>query len=67
MQREYLNPSIGDRMGPKEWVEQGRPSVLSPARARVKDILAHPHPEHVRAGVDAEIRRRFPVRLGRRR
>ena len=63
MQREYVYPLIGDRTSPKEWTEQGRPSVVDRAARRVKDVLARHHPQHISAELDEEIRRRFPVHL----
>jgi len=63
MQREYLYPLIGDRKSPKEWVEQGRVPVVERAARKVKDILDSPHPAHIPAHIDEEIRRRFPVKL----
>ena len=65
MQSEYLYPTIGDRMSPKEWQERQRETALDRARKRVAAILADHHPLHVPRAVDDEIRRRFPVHLPR--
>ncbi len=40
MQTEYIYPTVGNRMSPKEWVEAGRPMLLDRAIARKNDILA---------------------------
>jgi len=40
MQTEYIYPSVGNRMSPKEWVEAGRPLLLDRAMARKNTILA---------------------------
>jgi trimethylamine--corrinoid protein Co-methyltransferase len=63
MNKEYVYPLIGDRKSPKEWNEQGRPSVVERASRKVKDILDKHYPSHISPELDAEIRRRFPVRL----
>ncbi len=65
MQSEYVYPLIGDRSNPKEWVEQGRPSIVDRAHKRVLQILATHHPRHIPDAVDRAIRERFPVRLAR--
>ena len=65
MQTEYLYPGVGDRRSPNEWTEQGSLDVLQRAASKVKEILANHFPAHVSEAVDAEIRRRFPVRLPR--
>jgi len=40
MQTEYVYPTVGNRMSPKEWVEAGRPQLLDRAIARKNEILA---------------------------
>jgi trimethylamine--corrinoid protein Co-methyltransferase len=67
MQTEYLYPAIGDRRSPNEWIEQGSTDVLQRAAIKVEEILASHFPAHISEAVDAEIRRRFPVRLERSR
>ncbi|MBT9245223.1 trimethylamine methyltransferase family protein [Gemmobacter fulvus] len=39
MQTEYIYPSVGNRMSPKEWNEAGKPLLLDRAIARKNDIL----------------------------
>ena len=65
MQKEYLYPVVGDRKSPKEWAEQGRSSIVDRAGRKLGQILGEHYPAHIPAAVDAEIRRRFPVRLAR--
>ncbi len=65
MQRDYLYPVVGDRSSPKEWLENGATDVLQKATRRVRDILAHHHPQHVAPDVDEFIRARLPIRLPR--
>ena len=65
MQTEYLYPGVGDRRSPNEWKEQGALDVTARAMQKVEEILAGHFPTHVAEAVDAEIRRRFPVRLPR--
>ncbi|MEL6840017.1 MAG: trimethylamine methyltransferase family protein [Pseudomonadota bacterium] len=40
MQTEYIYPSLGNRMSPKEWNEAGRPDLIEQAIARKNKILA---------------------------
>ena len=65
MQTDYLYPSVGDRKSPNEWNEQGGLDVAARAAGKVKDILATHYPSHVTEAVDAEIRKRWPVKLPR--
>jgi trimethylamine--corrinoid protein Co-methyltransferase len=67
MQTEYAYPALGDRRNPKEWAEQGSTDIVDRAVERVKEILAGHFPRHIPDAVDAEIRRRYPVRLARER
>ena len=65
METEYLYPGVGDRKSPNEWNEMGGLDVAQRALAKVEEILGHHFPSHVAEAVDAEIRRRFPVKLDR--
>ncbi len=65
MQTEYLYPGVGDRKSPNEWTDQGALDVAARAEQKVREILAHHYPAHVAEAVDAEIRRRWPVKLAR--
>lgn len=65
MQTEYLYPAVGDRRSPNEWIEQGSTNIAERAARKVTEILSTHFPSHVPEAIDAEIRRRFPVRLPR--
>ncbi len=65
MQSEYVYPGIGDRSNPKDWVEQGRPTILDRAIKKTKSILSQHYPRHVSDEVDDAIRGKLPVRLPR--
>ncbi len=65
MQRNTSIPGIGDRSSPKEWVEQGRPTILDRAIKKTKSILSQHYPRHVSDEVDDAIRASLPVRLPR--
>ena len=65
MQTEYLYPTVGDRRSPNEWLEQGATDVIQRATRKVEEILTTHFPSHVSEAIDAEIRRRFPVKLAR--
>ena len=64
MQSDYFYPSLADRRTPQEWAAASDRDLLSRARQRTRELLAEPHPEHISARTDAEIRARFPIRLG---
>lgn len=55
MQTEYIYPTVGNRMSPKEWMEAGRPQLLDRAIARKNDILAKAGCQ-IDPAVDAAIR-----------
>ena len=63
MQTEYVYPAVGDRMSPKEWAEQGKPSYIDRAAKQTRAILSRHYPRHVPDSVDEAVRARFPVRL----
>ncbi|WP_225029096.1 trimethylamine methyltransferase family protein [Xinfangfangia pollutisoli] len=60
MQTEYVYPTLGNRMSPKEWVEAGKPQLLERAIARKNDLLAKAgcmvEPE-----IDSAIRAKFNI------
>jgi len=63
MQSEYLYPEIGDRASPKEWIERGSTTVVQRARRRTQEILGRHFPDYIAPALDAELRRRYPIRL----
>jgi trimethylamine--corrinoid protein Co-methyltransferase len=65
MQSEYVYPMLGDRSNPKDWVDQGRPTILDRAIKKTKTIMAQHYPRHVSDEVDDTIRAKLPVRLPR--
>jgi trimethylamine--corrinoid protein Co-methyltransferase len=60
MQTEYVYPSLGNRMSPKEWVEADRPILLEKAIARKKEILATA-PSQIAPDLDRVIRERLNI------
>ena len=60
MQTEYVYPTLGNRMSPKEWVEAGRPLLLDQAIARREKLLATA-PCQVDPETDAAVRARFNI------
>jgi trimethylamine--corrinoid protein Co-methyltransferase len=63
MQTEYVYPTVGDRMSPKEWAEQGKPSYIDRAIKQTRAILGRHFPRHVPDAIDAEIRGRWQIKL----
>jgi trimethylamine---corrinoid protein Co-methyltransferase len=64
---EYFYPAVGDRSSPREWIEKGRPDVLSRAVEEKKRILASHFPRHIPRAVDDSLRARHAnIRLPRR-
>jgi trimethylamine--corrinoid protein Co-methyltransferase len=63
MDREYLYPTIADRSSLTAWEEEGSKGILEKARAEAKRRLATHYPDSIVAGIDEEIRRRFPIRI----
>ncbi len=63
MQREYVYPSIGDRLNPSEWADAGALDIRERARRLAREILATHYPEHIPPDVDDRIRAAFPIRL----
>jgi trimethylamine--corrinoid protein Co-methyltransferase len=60
MQTEYIYPTVGNRMSPKEWIEAGRPMLLDRAIARKNDILAKAGMQ-VDAEIDAKVRAAYDI------
>ena len=63
MQRDHCYPTLGDRSSPKEWVELGKPDLVEKAVARKEEILAQTSAARLNPMLDAEIRRKFTIRL----
>ena len=60
MQTEYVYPTLGNRMSPKEWVEAGRPLLLDKAIARKNELLAKAGSQ-IEPEIDAAIRASFNI------
>ncbi len=63
MQSEYIYPEFSDRTSPTVWADAGKPVMLELAKLKRDELLAAPHPKHISDEVDAEVRKRFPIRL----
>lgn len=63
MSTEYYYPEFADRTAIGDWEEQGKPSLEDRAHKRVVDILGRHYPQYISPEVDAEIRKRFDIRL----
>ncbi len=60
MQTEYIYPSLGNRMSPKEWGEADRPMLLDKAIERKNDILAKAQIQ-IDPALDASIRADYNI------
>ncbi len=63
MSTEYYYPEFADRTAIGDWEERGKPSLEERARERVIEILDRHYPQYIAPEVDAEIRKRFDIRL----
>ncbi len=62
MQTEYVYPTLGNRMSPKEWGEAGKPDLLERAIERKNAILAEAGSQ-IEPEIDEKIRKRFEIVL----
>jgi trimethylamine---corrinoid protein Co-methyltransferase len=60
MQTDYVYPTVGNRMSPKEWVEAQKPMLMDGARARKDAILATAKCV-LDPATDARIREKFNI------
>jgi trimethylamine--corrinoid protein Co-methyltransferase len=65
MRSEYHYPPLSDRASPADWEQAGARDIAQRAKETVRRTLATHFPDHLDAKVDAEIRRRFDIRLPR--
>ena len=63
MESDYVYPTFGDRMSPKEWAEMDKPNLVAKARARKEEILATPSRAVFDPETDARIRQMLPIKL----
>ncbi len=62
MQTEYVYPTLGNRMSPKEWGEAGKPDLLESAIRRKNEILESA-PNQIDPETDAKIRAAFHIHI----
>ncbi|WP_439154091.1 trimethylamine methyltransferase family protein [Yoonia sp.] len=62
MQTEYIYPTVGNRMSPKEWAENDKPDLLETAIARKNAILAKAD-HQIDPQIDRAIRSTFRIHL----
>ncbi len=60
MQTEYIYPTVGNRMSPKEWVEAGRPLLLDKAIAR-KNAILEKAGSQIEPQIDEAIRKSYNI------
>ncbi len=60
MQSEYIYPTVGNRMSPKEWEEAQKPDLIASAIAR-KDAILGEASGQVPAETDRAVRERFSI------
>ncbi len=65
MQSEYAYPLVGDRTSPKEWIEEGSPTIIDRAEAKTREILSAHYPDHIPESLDTSLRERFPIKMDR--
>ena len=65
MQKDYVYPTVGNRMSPKEWVEAGKPDIVERAAAKKREILSTYYPEYIPREIDEQIRAKLDIRLPR--
>ncbi len=63
MQTEYVYPEMGNRTSPREWIEQGKPDLISTVINRKNEILAQPPRARFDPVLDAKLREKFKIHL----
>jgi trimethylamine--corrinoid protein Co-methyltransferase len=63
MQSDFVYPTLGNRMSPKEWEEAEKPDLLAGATRRKNEILAEGACQ-VDAATDAAVRERWKIYFG---
>ena len=61
MESEYIYPSVGDRLSPDDWKDQGSTDMWERAKSRVKDLMGSHWPTYIEPDRDAAIRERFDI------
>ena len=65
MQTEYFYPTVGDRLSPKEWEAQGKSIMIDRAIKEKRRILDEHFPDHISPELDADLRKKFDIKLPR--
>jgi len=63
MESEYIYPSVGDRLSPDDWKDQGSTDIWERARHQVRELLAAHYPTYIDPERDALIRDRYDILL----
>ncbi len=63
MQKDYVYPSYGDRMSPKEWAEKDKPDLVDKARAKKEQILSNRSSAGFSPDLEQALRARFAIHL----
>jgi len=63
MQTDTVYPTLGNRMSPKEWVENDKPDLIARATARKLEILGRRSAARFDPQIDAAIRAKFNIHL----
>ncbi len=63
MESDYVYPTTGERMSPKEWAEKGKPDLNKTAIARKEEILATRSAARFDPELDKRLRKAFNIHL----
>ena len=63
MQRDYVYPTLADRLEPDAWAESGSTDAYQRARQVVTSTLEKHQPNYIDESVDQRIRQSLPIRL----
>ncbi|MEM6409811.1 MAG: trimethylamine methyltransferase family protein, partial [Pseudomonadota bacterium] len=63
MESDYVYPTTGERMSPKEWAEKGKPDLNKAAIARKEEILATRSAARFDPELDLALRAEFNIHL----
>jgi trimethylamine--corrinoid protein Co-methyltransferase len=65
MQADYVYPTLGNRMSPKEWVEKDKPDLIENAIKLKNEILSERSAAALDPELDMAIRKSFNIHLQR--
>jgi trimethylamine--corrinoid protein Co-methyltransferase len=63
MESEYIYPTVGDRLSPADWKDQGSTDIWQRATAKVQELMATHYPTYIEPDRDIAIRDRFEILL----